>query len=172
MPDALQVMAEGMRLRAGTDDEDIAGVDAALETAVEQEPIDQAAQTERKGNESDRDQNDAAGDIRGVNQVERSGEQQAGGQAGLNIQSLLMKKTNQPGRGIELQTAADDNERNGKSAQEGEQDAHGTAMNEGAVPKTFCACYRAGMQFVQSGQQRGSDDGNPIQDHPQLGLAP
>ena len=42
-------------------------------------------------------QHNAAGNVLGVNQVERAGEQQAGGEAGLRAQPLLMQKAGRGG---------------------------------------------------------------------------
>jgi hypothetical protein len=54
MPDALQVMAQGVRLGSGTDDEHIAGAHAAVEAAIDQHAVTNAAQAERDGDQTQR----------------------------------------------------------------------------------------------------------------------
>ena len=66
-----------MRLRPGADDEHVARIQAAFEAPVEHNAIDKAAQAQRHGNHPYRDQHNAAGNIVGVNQIERAGQQQA-----------------------------------------------------------------------------------------------
>ena len=85
MANAIQMVTQSLRLRSGANDENIARTHPALEVAVEQKTIDQAAQTEAGCDQPHRDQNDGAGDVLGMNQVERTGKQQAGGQAGLTL---------------------------------------------------------------------------------------
>ena len=48
MADALKVMAQGVRLRPGADDEHIAGAHAAVVTVIEKEPIHEPAQAEKE----------------------------------------------------------------------------------------------------------------------------
>ena len=48
MADALEVMAQGVRLRPGADNEHIAGAHAAVEAVIEQKAIDQPAQAEKQ----------------------------------------------------------------------------------------------------------------------------
>ncbi len=74
---ALQVMAEGMRFRAGAHNQDIARTHAALKAAVEHNPINQAAQAEGDDHQAQRNDDDAARDIVGVNEVKGSGEQES-----------------------------------------------------------------------------------------------
>ena len=76
-------MTESVRLRPGADDEHVARTQAAIEAPVEQNAIHQAPETQRDGHQTHRAQHDAAGNIVGVNQIKRAGEQQAGGDTGL-----------------------------------------------------------------------------------------
>ena len=170
--DALQMMAERMRLRPGADDEHVAGSHATVEAPVNQEAVNHAAQAERDGDQAHRDEHNAAGNILGVNQVEGTGEEQAGDKAGLRAQPLLMEKAGQAGGSIQMQTPADDDQREGESAQKGQQDPHGAAMNERAAPQTPCALDRPGMEDVERGQRSRPQDGEDIQDHPQPGHVP
>ena len=86
------MMTKSVRLRPGADDEHVARIQAAIEAPVEQEAIDEAPQAQRDGYQDHRADHDSAGNIVGVNQVERAGEQQAGGETGLRAQPLLMQK--------------------------------------------------------------------------------
>ena len=111
MPDALQMMAQRMRLRAGADDQHVARAHAAVEAAVQQDAVNQPAQAQRNGHQTHRDQHDAARNIVGVNQIKGAGEQQAGGEAGLHAQPLLMQKIGEPRGSIQMQAPAGDHQR-------------------------------------------------------------
>ena len=47
LPNALEVMAQCMGFRSGPDDDDVAGIHAALETLVKQGAVDVAPQAQR-----------------------------------------------------------------------------------------------------------------------------
>ena len=79
MPDALQVMAECMRLRPGAQDEHVASAHATVESPVDHHPVNQPPQAERNGHQTHRDQYDAAGNILRMNQIECARQQEAGG---------------------------------------------------------------------------------------------
>jgi hypothetical protein len=105
------MMAQRMRLRAGAHDQHVARAHAALETAVDQHPVDQPPQAQRHRHQADGDQHHGARNVLGVNQVKRPGEQQAGVEAGLHAQPLLMQKTGQPDGRVQMQSPAGHDQR-------------------------------------------------------------
>ncbi len=171
-PDALQVMAERMRLRPGAHDEHVARAHSTVETPVDHGAVNQPAQAQHDSNQAYRDQHDAAGNLFDVNQVERAGEKQAGGKAGLHAQLLLMQQTGQARGGIQMQPPADHDKHKAESAHQRQQDLHRTAMNKRAAPDSLRGGHRAGLECVQSGKRSGREDGESIHHHPQPGWAP
>jgi hypothetical protein len=100
MADALQVIAERMGLWSGANYEYIASAYAAFEIMVEQYAVSKPPQTEPDGDQPDGDHHDAAGNVFGVKQKQRAGQQQPGCKAGLNTEPLLMQDVAQVGRRI------------------------------------------------------------------------
>src|ERR1035441_2214381 len=107
---------------------------ATVKTPVDQEAVNQPAQAERDGDQAHRDQHDAARNVLGINQVERTGEQQAGDEAGLHAQLLLMEQAGEARGGIQMQPPADHDEREDEFASKGKQYADRTAMKDAAAP--------------------------------------
>ena len=77
------MVAKGLRLRSGADNEYVARIQAAVEAPIEKHAIDEPPQTQRDGDQQHRADHDTARNIVGVHQVKRAGEQQARGEAGL-----------------------------------------------------------------------------------------
>jgi hypothetical protein len=100
MADAFEVMAKSMRFRSGAHNKNVAGPDSAFEAAINEEPINQATQAERDSHETDCDDNDGAGYVFSVNEIERSGEKQPGGKAGLDAEPLFVEDARKPHRRI------------------------------------------------------------------------
>ena len=65
--------------------------------AVDEHPVSEPAHAKRDGHQTHRTQDDASGNILGMNQVERSGEEQTRGETGLYAQFLLMEEAGQAG---------------------------------------------------------------------------
>ena len=112
----LQVLTKRIRLWPRADDEHIARIQPAIEALVKQNAINEAAQSHADGHQADRFKHDAAGNGFSSDQIERAGEEQAGGQAGLGAHSLFVEKICHVHRRVEMQTPAGDNESEGKAA--------------------------------------------------------
>ena len=115
---ALEVMTESVCFGAGADDEDVAGVLAALEPAVHQGAVDEAAQAQGNRDQNQRQDNDAPRDVFGANKIEGSGEQQAGGEADLHGKALFMQEGAQTGGRVEIEPAAGDDQDGRESAKQ------------------------------------------------------
>ncbi len=109
-------MAERLRFRSGAHDEHVARAHSTVEAPVHEGAVNQPAQAERDGNQAYRDQYDTAGNFFDVNQVECAGEKQAGREAGLDAQLLLMQQAGLARGDIQTEPVADRNQRKGKSA--------------------------------------------------------
>ena len=109
--DAFKVMAEGVCLWAGADDENVTIADAAIESAVNEKAINEPAEAEGYCNECNGDDNDGAGDVRSADQVESGGEEKGGGEASLEAELLLVKDAADADRSVELEAAADEYQR-------------------------------------------------------------
>ena len=116
--DALKVMTQGVRFRPGADNEHIAGILAALESAIEQDAIDQAAQAQGNRDQNQRQENDAPRNVFGANKIEGSSEQEAGGEADLHGEPLFMQEGVQTGGRVEIQPAAGDDQDGRESAKQ------------------------------------------------------
>ena len=161
-----------MSLRPSANNEYVPRTHAAVEAPVDEHPVNQPAQAERSRNQADGDQHNAAGNILGMDEIERSSEEQTSGKTGLHAHPLLMKIAGQARRGIEMKPPADDNQRDRKSAKKRQQNSHRSPMNERAAPESLCAVHRPGMKLIKRREDRSSQDSNSIQNHPQLCCAP
>ena len=166
--DALEVMTERVRFRAGADDEHVARAHAALESAVEQGAIDEAAQAKGDRDQDHRDEHDAPRNIFGVNQIERAGEQKAGGEADLHAEALLMQEGAQAGRRVEMQPAAGNNQTSGERGEQSQQDPHGAAVKERSIVESACSDDGTCVALVDGGDDRGDKDCEDIKKHPEL----
>ena len=119
--DLLQMLAERMCLEAGADDEHVARIQPAIEPAVKQNAIDEAAQSPARWSPGRWFRARCRGECTRPDQVKRAGEEQAGGKAGLGAHPLLMEKVGHVHRRIKMQAPAGDNERKGESAQKRQQ---------------------------------------------------
>ena len=163
---ALQVMAQRVGLGAGAHDENIARADAAVELAIEKNAIGKAAKAQGHGHQSDGDEHNAPRNVVGVHQVERAGEQKAGGEAGLHAQPLLMEIAGEAHGVVEIETAAGQDEGCRISAQQGEQNTHGPALDQRAMHESLGSAHGAGMQLVQRGKSGCGKHGKPVHPHP------
>ncbi len=116
MANRLKVLTKGVRFKSRADNEHIARIEPAIETAVKQNAIDEAAQAQADGYQPNGFQHKATGNISRSDQVKRPGEQEAGSQAGLSAHSLFVKEVGYEHRRIEMQTPAGNNQRAGEAA--------------------------------------------------------
>ena len=168
---ALHMVAQSVGLRTGAHDEDIAGTHASFKATVEQNPINQAAQAEGNNHQAQRNDDDSARDVVEVNEVQSSREQKKRGEAGLNGKPLLMEITAEAGRPIEVQALADDDQRDDEPTQQAQEDSHGAAVNQGSVPKAPRSGDRGLVEFIERGENRGTQNSDCIQGHPEFGSA-
>ncbi len=123
------------------------------------------------GDHEYRAKHDTAWNINRAHQVKRASQQQAGSQARLRTQSLLVEKIGQARRSVQVQAAAGGDERQSESEQEGQQNPHRTAEKQCSVPKTLGSLQGSGMKLEDCGHSRSQADRDDIQDHPELGRA-
>ena len=81
-----------------------------------------------------------------MQQIERAGEQEARGKAGLRTQPLLMQDVRHVGGRVEVQPLTRNNEDECESAKQGQQDPVEWPWNQRVVPKASCARDRGGME--------------------------
>ncbi len=77
MLDAVEMVAQGLRLGSGADDEYVARVQTAVEAPIEKHAKDEPTQAQGDGDQQHGADHDAARNIVGMHQVKRAGEQQA-----------------------------------------------------------------------------------------------
>ena len=159
--DFLHVLAERVCLNACADDEHVAGVEPAIEPAIKKNPIDEAAECQADGDEADGFKHNGARNNDCSDQVERAGEQEAGGKAGLGAHPLLMEEVGHVHGRIEMQSPAGDNEREGEAAQEGQKNPNRQAVEQRALEKVPRAHYGGGAEPVECSAHRGQKDGKP-----------
>src|SRR6516164_7504624 len=80
-----------------------------------------------------------------------------------------MEISAEPCRPIEIQAPADDDERNGESTQQGDEDSHGAAMDQGSVQNASRFGDRVLVEFIKRGENRGTQNSDSIQGHPEFG---
>ena len=156
-----------MRFRTGANNENVASAYAALEALVNKNPVNESPQAQRDGDQTDRNQDDAAGNIFGVNQVESTGEKKAGIEACLNAEPLFMEKAGQAHRRIQMQPPTSHDQRYCEAAQQDEQDAHGASVYQRTVPESHCLVDWAGTKLVHRGQQGRSHNCDYIENDPE-----
>ena len=160
-------MSKSACIRASADDEHIARAHPMLKAVIEQDAINKTAGAESDSDQADGQENDEAGDVFGLQEVERACEQQAGGEADLNAEPLFMENVGQASGVIQLQAPARDDESDGKAAQKRQQDSHGAAMNERALPKAFYACEGSETLPVECCQAGANEYRDGVQRHPE-----
>ena len=126
-----------MCLRSRADNEHIARIESAIEAAVKQNAIDEPAQAQADGYQSNSFQHNATGNISRSDQVERPGKQQPGSKAGLGADPLLVEEVGHVHRRIEMQTPAGNDQRAGEAAQAGPAKSTLTGRETCAVKKAF-----------------------------------
>ncbi len=114
---------------------------------------------------------DAARDVVGMHQVKRASEQQAGCEACLRAESLLVQEVGQARRRVQVQTAAGGDERKAETAQQGQQYPHRTAVNQGPVPKSSRFIQRSGVKLKDRSHCRSQANRQDIQEYPEFGRA-
>jgi hypothetical protein len=102
MPDAVEMVAQRLRLRAGADNEHIARVQPAVKAPIEKYAIDEPPQPRGDCNQDDRADHDAARDVVGAHQVKRAGEQQARSETCLRTESLLVQEVGEALRRVQV----------------------------------------------------------------------
>ena len=165
------MVAESMRLRSGTHNEHVAQIDAALKPAIQKHTIDKPAQAQPNGDQAQRDEHDAARNIRGMCQIERAGQQQSGGKARLNAQALFMQVVGQTGRIVEVHPPAGEDKRDREAAQHRQKNPHRTSVEKGSPIELAGAVYRSGVQFECGGNYGRQDDRQNIKTNPEVGGA-
>src|SRR5580698_622938 len=166
--DALNMVTERVRLRPCADNEHVARANTAVKAAINKQAVDKPAQTERNGDQRDGDQHDATRNVVGVNQVEGACEQKSGGEAGLQVEPLLVENARHAQRRVKLQPLAAHDDGDGKAAQKGQQDPHRAVMDKRAVPEASGAGDRPGVLLAERGENGGAQDGDRVQYHPEL----
>src|ERR1700739_111858 len=169
--DALKVMTQRMCFCAGADDEHVARVLAALESAVHQSAIDEPARAQRNGDQNQGQHYDAAGNIFGANEIESAGKQQARGEADLNSEALLMQERAQTRGCVEMQAATGNDQSDGETTQQAEKEPHGAALKQRSVVERTGSIDGAGVTHVDSGGDGGNKDREKVKRHPKLDFA-
>src|ERR1700722_12847609 len=105
-----------MRFKSRADNEHVARIEPAIETAVKQNAIDEGARGQTGEYQPNGFEHKATRNISRSDQVERPGEQKAGSQAGLGAHSLFVKEVGYEHRRVEIQTPAGNNQRAGEAA--------------------------------------------------------
>ena len=77
MPDAVEMVAQGLRLRSGADNEHVARIQPPVEAPIEKYAKDEPPQAQSDCDQEHRADHNAARDVVGMHQVKRAGEQQA-----------------------------------------------------------------------------------------------
>src|SRR5580704_9740226 len=116
------MVAQSVSLGTRAHNQDIAGTHASFKATVEQNPINQTTQAEGNNHQAQRNDDDSARDVIEANEVESSREQKKRSEAGLNGKPLLMEKTAEPCRPIEVQALADDDQRDDEPAKQAQKD--------------------------------------------------
>ncbi len=169
--DSLEVMTKSVSFGSGADNEDIAGILAALESTVEQGAVDEAPQAQGNRDQNQRQDNDAPRDVFCAKQIQGSSEQEAGGEADLHGEPLFIQEGVQTGGRVEIQPAAGYDQDGRESEKHREQDPHRTTVEEGSMVKSTCSDDGACVTLVDSGDAGRSEDRDEIDQHPKLDLA-
>ena len=144
---------------------------AAFEPTVHQGAVDKTAGAQGSGNQKQRHHDDAPWDVFGANEIEGSGQQQAGGKAYLHGEALLMQEGTQAGGRVEMQPAAGNDQGCSESAKQGEQDPHGTSVKERSVVEGTRSHDGAGVALVDGGNDSRDEDSQDVKEHPKLDFA-
>ena len=164
-------MTESVCFGTSADDQNVARVLAALKTAIHQGSVDEAAKTQTDCDQDERQENYPPGNVLGPNEVERSGEEEAGSKADLDGEALLVEeRANVFGR-IEMKAAAGYDKRNGETANKAQQDPHRAPIEECSVVKGACTHDRSGVAFIDCGDDRGHQNGEEIKKDPEFDFA-
>src|ERR1700756_3120106 len=103
---AFQVVPKRLRFGSRPHNDHIPCIDAAVKSSIKQSPIDCSPKTQYDGYKPKREDDDASRDVRSVQQIEGSSQQESCREASLNAQTLFVKKAAQAGRIIEVHSLA------------------------------------------------------------------
>ncbi len=84
MANALQMVPQSLCLRPGAHNQNISSIETAVKSAVQQRAIDYPPQAQRYGDKADCQNNDTPWYLRGMQQIQRTRQQQSSRAARLN----------------------------------------------------------------------------------------